>query len=516
MKKLFNSLIVKFFLISCPIFLTLNVVGFHLYRDYRDDVLRSETATQVAVEIHGIGRSLARDSARFKGANTAEILSGLRGGQFVVCARFAGSNGTDSVWPFPDCKTSTNEIQEVVAPVRAKRKTIGELRVGYTLEAVAARLDKEMAFLASVLFGAGLVAFLSCLLGYVVAVGRPVRNLIAAMTRRAETGEHAYADQRSGDEVGRIAHAYNQLVDCEEERHAEIREINEKLVTEIEERIRAECELKKAHAQLLQTSKLEAIGTLSSGVAHELNTPIQYISSNLIFLKQGVGELCDVVGSLANDETALSGEEIRALLVEKDVDFVLEELPSAIAESLHGAETVAKIVGAMRSMTHPENEEFNVIDIEELVRNSATLTSNEWKLKADLQIDIGSGLPDFKGYSGGLNQVLLNLIINATHAVGENHEGEKGLIRIAVEPAGAAIRIKVSDDGIGIPAEGLTKIFDMFYTTKPVGQGTGQGLAICHSIICGTHGGTIDVSSIPGEGTVFEILLPTERQAFAA
>ncbi|MEP4193295.1 MAG: hypothetical protein ABJN51_19545, partial [Sneathiella sp.] len=363
MRKLFNSLIAKFLLVSCPVFILLVTLGFFAYQSYRSDILRSEAATQVAVEIHNLSRFISRDIRKNDGRNIRDILSRLRGGRLIICAKFSNGNDINLGWPFLGCQTIGKGLQGVNSPVKGKKKQLGILEIGYSLDWTNENLTKEMGILTTVLVSSGILAFFSCLLGYFIAVGNPVQILIQAMSQRTETGENVYAELRSGDELGRIAKAYNRLVDHQEKRLAEIRTVNEQLTSEIQERIKAEESLKEAHAQLLQTSKMEAIGTLSAGVAHELNTPIQFISTNLQFLKEGISGIQSVFGQMMAENGPVLPQSIQDLIEEQDLDFTLEEMPASINESIRGTNTISSIVSAMQTMTATDSEERSLIDL---------------------------------------------------------------------------------------------------------------------------------------------------------
>jgi len=192
--------------------------------------------------------------------------------------------------------------------------------------------------------------------------------------------------------------------------------------------------------------------------------------------------------------------------------YLQEEIPQAIDQSLEGLERIAKIVRSMKEFSHPGMDEKTPIDINQAIETTINVSRNEWKYHADIETDLDPGLPNVSCLPGEINQVLLNLIVNAAHAivnvVGES--GDKGLIRISTRLDGAWAEIRVSDTGTGIPEEIKQRIFDPFFTTKMVGKGTGQGLAIAYSVVVDKHGGVIDLESEEGKGTTFIISLPLE------
>ncbi|KPK74636.1 MAG: hypothetical protein AMJ79_13540 [Phycisphaerae bacterium SM23_30] len=271
--------------------------------------------------------------------------------------------------------------------------------------------------------------------------------------------------------------------------------------------------------QLAQAQKLEAIGQLASGIAHEINTPIQYIGDNIRFLKDGFDDLITLLekynqllaavqGNAANE--GITGEIVRAA-AEIDLDYLATEMPRAIEQSQEGVERVIEIVRAMKEFAHPGVEEKTSVDLNRALESTLTVARNEWKYVADLQKDFDSDLPLVSCLPGELNQVILNLIVNAAHAISEVIEegsGTKGTITVSTRKVGAEAEIRVSDTGAGIPEEIRTRIFEPFFTTKDIGKGSGQGLALAHAVIVEKHGGTIHFESETGRGTTFIIRLP--------
>jgi len=270
--------------------------------------------------------------------------------------------------------------------------------------------------------------------------------------------------------------------------------------------------------QLRQAQKMEAIGQLAAGIAHEMNTPAQYVSDNLGFIKEAFEEIMTILSELDGLRSRASKEPITPELmqplidvVEKaDLDFLLEEIPSAIQQSHEGISRVTKIVRAMRDFAHPGSPDKQLIDLAKAIRSTVTVTRNEWKYVAEVETDLTEDLHEVLVVPGEFNQVILNLIVNAAHAIGEVSQegGTRGRIRIETRRDGPWALISVSDTGPGIPEEIQARVFEPFFTTKAVGKGTGQGLAIVHAIIVEKHQGRIDIKSEPGEGTTFEIRIP--------
>lgn len=275
---------------------------------------------------------------------------------------------------------------------------------------------------------------------------------------------------------------------------------------------------KALERQLAVAQKLESLGELSAGIAHEINTPTQYIGDNLHFLSTAFAGLSTALAAVeavagrlaeaAGDAAAL--EAIAAARQAADVEFLLEETPRALEQSVEGVARVTAIVSAMKKFSHPGGEEKSAVDINAAVDNTVTVAKNEWKYVADVDLQLDRSLQPVFCLPGDVNQVLLNILVNAAHAVAEKVKGtsEKGRITIRTEADGDFLKLSVADTGAGIAEENRPKIFDPFFTTKEVGKGTGQGLAITHNIVVAKHGGTIDFESEPGVGTTFVVRLP--------
>jgi signal transduction histidine kinase len=269
--------------------------------------------------------------------------------------------------------------------------------------------------------------------------------------------------------------------------------------------------------ELVQAQKLESIGQLSAGIAHEINTPAQYISDNISFLKDSFGELLDMVSWISTSfakGAGIDNAKLRDMVEKADIEFLQQEIPKAINDSAEGIDRVTKIVRALKEFSHPSTEK-SPEDINRAIESTATVARNEWKYVADLVIDADENLQQVPCVLNEINQVMLNLIVNAAHAIRDvvGNDGGKGTITIRTRQRDACAEIQVEDTGAGIPEGIRDRIFDPFFTTKDVGQGTGQGLSIARNVIVDKHGGTISVESGPGRGTRFTICLPTDSTA---
>jgi signal transduction histidine kinase len=277
-------------------------------------------------------------------------------------------------------------------------------------------------------------------------------------------------------------------------------------------------ESKRLEVELRQSQKLEAVGRLAAGIAHEINTPIQFIGDNTAFLSDAFESLMEL---LARQRSVLAGlappPEVLAGLArmeqELEVAYLLEQIPQTIARTKEGVQRVATIVRAMKEFAHPDQKDMVAIDLNRSLQATLEVARNEYKFVAEVETAFQE-LPPVTCYSGDINQVFLNVIVNAAHAIADQVKGTgaKGLIRVATSLAGEVVEVRISDTGGGIPEAMRQKIFEPFFTTKEVGRGTGQGLAIARSVV-EKHHGSIDFETTVGQGTAFRIRLPVSGTA---
>jgi PAS domain S-box-containing protein len=282
---------------------------------------------------------------------------------------------------------------------------------------------------------------------------------------------------------------------------------------------------KQLEAQLIQAQKLESIGQLAAGIAHEINTPIQYVGDNTHFLREAFEDLWKLVGSYERLLEAVRSEtispelltELDTVIHDVDSEYLKEEIPIAIEQSLSGVKQISRIVGAMKEFSHPGSEDKELIDLNRMIENTVTVARNEWKYVAEMTTDLDSDLPPVPGIAQVLGQVVLNIVVNAAHAiadvVGDGSNG-RGKIKISTRVLqNHSVEIRITDTGKGIPEAISNNIFDPFFTTKDVGKGTGQGLAIAYSAVVDRHDGRLSFESEVGKGTTFIIELPLEAAA---
>jgi len=279
-------------------------------------------------------------------------------------------------------------------------------------------------------------------------------------------------------------------------------------------------EVRRAEVEARHDQKLESLGRLSAGLAHEINTPIQFVGDNTRFLADAYRDMLELLlvyrecmapalGELEWGERTRRAQEAEN---KADIEYLETEIPAAVSQSLEGVERVASLVRAMKSFSYKDSTEQAYADLNEAIRTTLTVARNEVKYVADVHLELGE-LPEVLCHLGDLNQVFLNLLVNAADALKD--KGGRGEIRIGSRMEGTTAVISFADDGAGIPAELHQSIFEPFFTTKEVGKGTGQGLALARAVL-EKHGGSIEVRSVPGEGSEFVLRLPVAGKPDAA
>lgn len=268
--------------------------------------------------------------------------------------------------------------------------------------------------------------------------------------------------------------------------------------------------LRSAQDQLLQAERLASIGQLAAGVAHEINNPIGYVFSNFGTLQAYLERLFEMLEAYEEAEAALAGSSISDRLATMrarvELDYLKQDIPVLMSESKEGLSRVRKIVQDLKDFSRVDtHQEWVWASLHQGIDSTLNIVSNEIKYRADVRREYGA-LPDIECLPSELNQVFLNLLVNAAQAIGP----ERGLIIVRSGDAGNEVWVEVEDNGSGIAPEHLARVFDPFFTTKPVGRGTGLGLSLAYGIVQ-KHHGRIDVRSEPGRGTCFRITLPVRR-----
>lgn len=276
--------------------------------------------------------------------------------------------------------------------------------------------------------------------------------------------------------------------------------------------------------ELVHARKLESVGQLAAGIAHEINTPTQYVGDNTRFIKDSFSDIFMLLNKSLEVVSAYKQQTINPEMVKDfeeavkstDVEYLSEEIPRAISQSIEGVERIAAIVGGMKEFSHPGGKEMKPVNLNSAIESTITVSRNEWKYVADMETKLDPGLPMVTCLAGDFNQLILNIIVNAAHAIESKLEQEgdsskKGKITVCTNEKDGWVEIRISDTGTGIPESIRNRIFDPFFTTKDVGRGTGQGLAIAHTII-EKHKGTLRLESEINKGTAFIIRIPVSPE----
>jgi signal transduction histidine kinase len=284
-------------------------------------------------------------------------------------------------------------------------------------------------------------------------------------------------------------------------------------------------ELRRLSRELAAAQKLESVGRLAAGVAHEINTPVQFVSDNVQFVSQSMTDISAAIQAYRNLRHAVQSagdiEEAARLADEADkaadLDYIMQNAPLALESSIEGLGRIATIVRSMKEFAHPDQAQKTFADLNQALRSTLVIARNEYKYVAELDTEFGE-VPPVECYLGEINQVILNLLVNAAHAISDvvKDTGQLGRLTVRTRLDGDGVEISIGDTGTGIPESARENIFDPFFTTKEVGKGTGQGLAIARSVVVNKHGGTLRFETECGKGTTFFIRLPMDGRAAAA
>ncbi|MDR3632087.1 MAG: ATP-binding protein [Desulfocapsaceae bacterium] len=278
-------------------------------------------------------------------------------------------------------------------------------------------------------------------------------------------------------------------------------------------------DLQLTQARLLQAQKLESVGQLAAGMAHEINTPAQFISSNIDFLEESFASTAQLIDMLQQVLQAISlGQCLheaesgaKDMLAGLDWEYLSTEIPVAIRQSKDGIRRITTLVQAMKEFSLPGSKEMELHDLNRILQNTITVAKNEWECCADIETRFEKNLPQVFCLANEMGQVFLNILINAAHAITNKYPDrkEKGKITITTSSQPESVQVCMEDTGTGIPENIRSRIFDPFFTTKDVGTGSGQGLAISLDVIEKKHQGHLSFISETGKGTTFIVQLPT-------
>lgn len=279
-------------------------------------------------------------------------------------------------------------------------------------------------------------------------------------------------------------------------------------------------DLKRAQREALQASRMASVGQLAAGIAHEINTPAQYVGDNLRFIGTSLSKLLTLIEAARtmaayaakHPETAAAAAGFEAAVAAVKVAYLAKDTAEALGESIEGVTQISHIVSSMKEFSLPGTTTKTTTDINRALDSTITVSRSEWKDVATIERHFDSSLPAVLCHAAEINQVFLNLIINAAHAITASSKQLPGHIIVSTACIPGFVEIRIADSGTGVPEAIKDRIFDPFFTTKAVGKGTGQGLTVCRDIVVGKHGGTIDVDGKEGEGAVFVVRLPINEE----
>lgn len=437
--------------------------------------------------------------------------------------------------------TSVNSIDDSVydirEPITVSGQYYGEVQIGIDVTSVQSSLIRIRNWIVSLaLLKMVLVALFSFGLGtYLTSQLKSLRSGAKAMLRaiREQNYENVSIPIKGRDELSELAESFNTLVDtlAAESRSRssaqnDLKELNRSLENIVNERTQALSDknhelqqtnknLKETQQQLLQAEKMASVGQLAAGVAHEINNPIGFVSSNLSTLKDYLSLfqiLLDMAKKLAPDaqadELKARLTELQAFYTQHDLDFISEDVGPLIEESSEGLLRVSEIVKGLKIFSRIDSDEQQWYDLNHCLNTTLTMVNNKLKYICKVEKQFAD-LPKVYFNLGKLTQVFTNLLINAGQAI--EATGKQGVISVRTLRQGNMVKVQIQDTGCGIDKDNMDKLFNPFFTTKPEGQGTGLGLSITYGIIQ-EHGGQIHVSSTPGEGSLFELTLPINGQ----
>ena len=401
---------------------------------------------------------------------------GRRDGTKILEAK---SNVTSSLEQIQELDQKRNESQKI--RLETKR-----------LELQSARKNAKIFPWIAILLYVGFTVFLAW--WTYRSLARPIQTLEKAASSSFDEGKPFIMAEMGPTEIRALAGRLRVLVHSLEE---QVSQRTQALRTKAHELEQEMLQRKELETQLVHAQKMEAVGQLAAGIAHEINSPSQFVNDNVTFLRDAVKELL----------AAVSGEG--EVPDEKELEFLRENAPESVEQALQGMERITTIVKSMKNFAYRDAaSEKKPQNLNQAITATSVVATNEWKYHAELELDLDQYLPLVPCNIGEINQVILNLIVNAAHAIRDSKsEGEKGLIVVSTKQYDQYVVITIQDNGGGIPEQVQGKIFEPFFTTKDVGVGTGQGLAIAHNVITKSHGGNIWFETEQGKGTTFFIRL---------
>lgn len=272
-----------------------------------------------------------------------------------------------------------------------------------------------------------------------------------------------------------------------------------------------------ARVQLLEARKYQAVGRLAAGVAHELNNPAQYATTNLSFLLKSTTTMRELLEQTLTWAQSSPDEPFARRIAQRardeKLEMMLDEVPLAAQDALEGIQRMSAIISELREFAGTPDSEPCPVDLNRAIQNTVAVSQSDWHSSVEVQLDLQPRLPSVRGVPHALKQAFLSLLVNAVEAIAREPRPERGVVMIRSERSESGVRVTVSDDGPGVPQEHESRLFDPFFSTKPTGQGTGQGLFVAHSIIVGQCGGRLKYQPGEGRGATFVAWLPCAKDS---
>ena len=532
--------------IAALLLLVLIVTVFQLLNDLVDSNIKKSADTTVALFVSTTKNAFLSYDLAALDADVSEILTNPNIAYVKVKDKlgrvFVEKGNTNALnRPFT-ADTSVSDaddgIYDTRAPIMVNRTLYGYVEIGLNIASVTESVSRvrnwtvTLAFLEFILVGLCSYLLGSYLMSQLHQLHEGAKRLGDAVKNNSY--QDVFVPVRGTDELSELAEAFNQLVERLKEEHAqrqyaqdELKELNTLLEEKVQYRTallhqknyqlqEANKDLKDTQVQLLQAEKMASVGQLAAGVAHEINNPVGFVSSNISTLSEYVATYQMIFSQInvvldAQDETkrASALADLEKMLANQDMAFINEDITDLLSDSRDGLHRVAEIVKGLKLFSRVDSDHMHQHNINDCVRNTLAMVNNQLKYICTVETHLGK-VPNVAMNVGKISQVVTNLLINAGQAI--ESTGKNGKVTITTCTLGKFVELRVEDTGCGIPSSHLDKLFNPFFTTKPEGQGTGLGLSISFGI-AQEHGGTLSATSKEGEGSIFTLALPLASQS---